>query len=433
MEPIEQTRRDKLAVLPNQLKSVLHSLRTRKRLLAYLSIVGPGLIAANAGNDAGGIATYASVGARYGYQLLWMIVLITISLGVVQEMCARMGAATGKGLSDLIREQFGVRWTFLIMLCLLVANTGTTISEFIGIAISMELIGVPRFLSVPVVAIGLWWLIVKGSYARAERIFLIMSTVFLGYITSAFLARPDWNAVASSLVHPQISYDRDYLMMFIATVGTTITPYMQIYIQSAVVEKGITMEDYALQRVDTYFGAIFSNLIALFIIISTAATLFVHNISIETAADAARALGPLAGRHAQTLFAVGLFGASMLAAAVLPLSTAYSLSEAFGFEKGVSKSFREAPVFMSIFSGLIALGAVVAMIPGLPLLKVLIMVQVINGLLLPAVLFSILLLINNRDVMGRYTNGPWQNLLGWGTAIFVSLLSITFVVAEIFF
>jgi Mn2+/Fe2+ NRAMP family transporter len=406
----------------------LKNLKSRYRLVAYLSILGPGLIAANAGNDAGGIATYAIVGARYGYQLIWMMIIITFSLGVVQEMCARMGAATGKGLSDLIREQFGVRWTTLIMLCLLVANTGTTVSEFIGVAASMEILHVPRYISVPLVSVVLWWLIVKGSYHYAERVFLLMTTIFLGYIISAFLARPDWNGVLSAAIRPHYSTDPDYLMLFVATVGTTITPYMQIYIQSSVVEKGITMKDYWIEKIDTYAGVVFSNVIATFIIISTAATLYTHKIPIETAADAARALGPLAGQYAQILFAVGLFGASMLAAAILPLSTAYSLSEAFGFEKGISNSFREAPIFMSIFTGLILFGAVIAMIPGLPFIRVLLMVQVVNGLLLPVVLISILLLVNNREVMGEHINTRWQNILGWGTALFVSLLSIILVV-----
>jgi Mn2+/Fe2+ NRAMP family transporter len=405
----------------------LKHLKSRYRLIAILGILGPGLIAASAGNDAGGVATYAMVGARYGYQLLWIMIPITFSLGVVQEMCARMGAATGKGLSDLIRERFGVRWTTAIMFCLLIANTGTTISEFIGIAASMELLSVPRYLSVPIVAAGLWWLIVKGSYHYTERVFLLMTAIFLGYIFSAFLAKPDWSAIFSAVVRPQFSLDPDYLMLFVGTVGTTITPYMQIYIQSTVVEKGVTMEDYSLQRLDTYIGVIFANAIAFFIIVSTAATLYTHQIPIETAADAARSLGPLAGRYAQILFAVGLFGASMLAAAILPLSTAYSLSEAFGFEKGVSHSFREAPIFMSIFSGLIIFGAVIAIIPGLPLLRVLLLVQVMNGLILPVVLIAILLLVNNHEVMGENVNNRLQNILGWGTALLVSALSIILV------
>jgi Mn2+/Fe2+ NRAMP family transporter len=406
--------------------------KSKYRLAVYLSILGPGLIAASAGNDAGGIATYSTVGARYGYQLLWALIPITLSLGVVQEMCARMGAATGKGLSDLIREQFGVRWTTLIMFFVLVANAGTTISEFIGIGASMELLGVSRFISVPLVAAGLWWLIVKGSYRYTERIFLLMTTIFLGYIFSAFRAGPDWNSILSTMVRPKFSLAPDYLMMFIGLVGTTVTPYMQIYIQSTVVEKGITMENYSLERIDTYFGVIFANVIAFFIIVSTAATLYRYHIPIETAADAARALGPIAGQYAEILFAVGLFGASMLAAAILPLSTAYSLSEAFGFEKGISNSFREAPVFMSIFTGLITFGALVAILPGLPLLRVLLLVQVMNGLIMPVVLITILLLVNNREVMGEHVNNRGQNLLGWGTALIVGTLSIVLVIRSVF-
>jgi Mn2+/Fe2+ NRAMP family transporter len=390
------------------------------------------MIAASAGNDAGGIATFAAVGAEHGYTLLWILIPITISLGLVQEMCARMGAVTGKGLADLIRERFGVRWTAVVMLALLIANGGVTVSEFVGIAAATELFGVPRFISVPISAISIWWLVVKGSYQRVERAFLLMSLVFLSYIISAFLAKPDWGAVAVGLVKPGFSLDYAYLFTFVAIVGTTISPYMQVYVQSSVVEKGVTPEDYSRTRKDVWAGTILAILVVFFIVVSTAATLHKHGLHIESAADAARALKPLAGPYAEKLFAVGLFGASMLAAGVLPLATAYSISEALGFEKGVSRSFREAPIFIGVFTFLVAVGAAIAVIPNLPLIRVLLVTQVINGLLLPIILFAILRLVNDRELMGTYVNGPVYNLGAWLTAIIVTLLSILFILVTLF-
>ncbi|MBA3765480.1 MAG: divalent metal cation transporter [Acidobacteria bacterium] len=404
----------------------------RRGLIGYLAILGPGMIAANAGNDAGGIATFATVGAGRGYGLLWVLIPITISLGIVQEMCARMGAVTGKGLADLVRERFGVRWTALVMLALLIANGGVTVSEFVGIAAATELFGVPRYVSVPLAAMSIWWLVVKGSYRRVERVFLVLSLVFLGYIGSAFLARPAWGEVARAMVRPSWSFAPAYLFTFVAVVGTTISPYMQVFVQSSVVEKGVTVEDYALTRADVWTGTVFAIAIVFFIIVSTAATLHVHGIEIESAADAARALEPLAGRYAGLLFGVGLFGASMLAAGVLPLATAYSISEALGFEKGVSRSFREAPIFLGIFTFLVATGALVAVIPGLPLIRVLLVTQVMNGLLLPVLLFAILRLVNDRDLMGTHTNGLVYNIAAWLTAIVVSALSLLLIVTTIF-
>lgn len=398
----------------------------------YLAILGPGMITANAGNDAGGIATFASVGADFGYSLLWLLIPITISLGIVQEMCARMGAVTGKGLADLIRERFGVRWTALIMLALLVANAGVTVSEFVGIAAASELFGVSRFISVPLAAILVWTLIVKGSYKRVERAFLVMSLVFLGYIVSAFLSRPDWSAVAVGLVKPEFKLEHAFLFTFVAIVGTTISPYMQVYVQSSVVEKGVTAENYAKTKIDVWVGTIFAILIAFFIVVSTAATLHKAGIEVTSAGDAAHALRPLAGRYAETLFGIGLFGASMLAASVLPLATAYSISEALGYEKGVSRSFREAPIFLGTFTFLVAVGAAIAIVPNLPLIRVLLVTQVINGLLLPFVLFAILKLVNNRELMGRYVNGPLYNLAAWLTAIVVTLLSLLYILSTLF-
>ena len=404
----------------------------RRKLLAYLAILGPGMIAASAGNDAGGIATFAAVGAEQGYRLLWVLIPITISLGLVQEMCARMGAVTGKGLADLIRERFGVRWTAFVMLALLIANGGVTVSEFVGIAAATELFGIPRFLSVPLSAIGIWWLVVKSSYQRVERAFLLMSLVFLGYIVSAFLAKPDWSAVAVGLVKPTFSFDYAYLFTFVAIVGTTISPYMQVYVQSSVVEKGVTPEDYGRTKLDVWIGTMLAILVVFFIVVSTAATLHKHGLHIESAGDAARALEPFAGPYAEKLFAIGLFGASMLAAGVLPLATAYSISEALGFEKGVSRSFREAPIFLGVFTFLIAVGAAIAVIPGLPLIRVLLVTQVINGLLLPIILFAVLKLVNDRELMGAHVNSRLYNAGAWLTAIVVTLLSLLFIFVSLF-
>jgi len=411
-------------------RRVQRAVMSRRGVLAYLAVIGPGMVAANAGNDAGGIATYASAGADYGYTLLWTLIPLVVALGIVQETCARMGAVTGKGLSDLIREQFGVRWTVVVMAALLVANGGVTVSEFVGIAAAAELFGVPRYVAVPLAAFAVWWLVVKGSYRRVERIFLLMSLVFLGYVVSAFLAGPDWGAVGRGLTRPEVRADPGYLFTIVALIGTTISPYMQVFVQSSVVEKGVGSEDYALTRADVWVGTIFAISVAFFIMVATAAALHGSGVSIETAEDAARALEPLAGEHARTLFGVGLFGASMLAAGVLPLATAYSISEALGFEKGVSRSFREAPIFLGIFTFLIAVGGTVAIIPGLPLIDVLLVTQVINGLLLPVLLVSILRLVNRPELMGARTNGRLYNALSWLTVAVVSALSVLYIVTR---
>ncbi|HEV2881669.1 MAG TPA: Nramp family divalent metal transporter [Pyrinomonadaceae bacterium] len=413
---------------------VRRAVERRTGFIAYLAVIGPGMIAANAGNDAGGIATYSTSGAEFGYTLLWTFLPILVSLGLVQEMCARMGVVTGKGLADLIRERFGVRWTMVVMSALLAANAGVTVSEFVGIAAATELFGVPRQVSVPLAALSVWWLVVKGSYRRVERVFLLMSLVFLGYIVSAFLARPDWSEVARQMARPTLRFDNHYLFTLIALIGTTISPYMQVFVQSSVVEKGVGRDSYKLVRADVWVGTLFAMSIAFFIVISTAATLGAGNFAgtIETAADAARALAPLAGEYAGVLFAVGLFGASMLAAGVLPLATAYSISEALGFEKGVSRSFREAPIFIGIFTFLIAVGALIAIIPGLPLMRVLVVTQFINGLLLPVMLVAILRLAGDRKLMGEYANGAVYNVLAWLTVFIVSALSLVLAARTLF-
>jgi len=403
----------------------------RKRLWPYLRALGPGLLAASAGNDAGGIATYASAGASYGYSLLWALVLVSIFLGVVQEMSARLGAVTGKGFSDLVRESFTLRQTALILVTMLVANTGIIVSEFIGVAAGAELFGISRYIAVPLAAVFVWVLVTRGSYGWVERVFLLLSLAFLAYVGAAFLARPDWRTVLAETVHPYLRLDRGYFYLLIALIGTTISPYMQLYAESSVVEKGVTTEDYRYTLFDVIVGAVFSGLVAVFILVATAATLHPHGITIETAADAARALEPIAGPYARLLFALGLLGASLLAAGVLPLATTYMLSEALGIERGVSRSWSEAPVFMGIFTGLIVLGAAIALIPGLPLIPVLVGVYVLNGLLLPVELFAILRLVNDRELMGAHVNGSVYNLLAWAIAIGVSVLSLALIVMTV--
>ncbi|HKI02458.1 MAG TPA: Nramp family divalent metal transporter [Thermoanaerobaculia bacterium] len=403
----------------------------RKRLWPYLLALGPGLLAASAGNDAGGIATYASAGASYGYGLLWAMVIVTVCVGVVQEMSARMGAVTGKGFSDLVRETFTLRQTALILLTLLVANTGIIVSEFIGVAAAAELFGVSRYAAVPIAAVFVWLLVTRGSYGWVERIFLVLTLAFLAYIGAAFLAKPDWTAVLRGTIHPTLHFDRGYIHLLIALIGTTISPYMQLYVQSSVVEKGVTPEDYRYTRFDVIVGTLSAGIVAAFIIIATAATLHPRGIAVETAADAARALEPVAGEYAGWLFGLGLLGASLLAAGVLPLATTYMLSEALGFERGVSRSWSEAPIFMGILTGLILLGAVVALIPGLPLIKVLVGVYVLNGLLLPVELFAVLRLVNDPELMGPHVNGRIYNILAWTIAVAVSALSLVLIVMTV--
>ena len=403
----------------------------RRRIWPYLLALGPGLLAASAGNDAGGIATYASAGASYGYGMLWAMVIVTLFVGVVQEMSARLGAVTGKGFSDLVRENFSLRVTALILLTLFIANFGIIVSEFVGIAAAAELFGVSRYIAVPVAAALVWLLITRGSYDRVEKIFLALTLGFFAYIGAAVLARPDWGDVFWQTVRPTPKLEVGYLQLLIALIGTTISPYMQLYVQSSVVEKGVTPEEYRYTRVDVLAGTVFAGIVASFIIIATAATLFPRGITIGTASDAAVALEPVAGPYARVLFGLGLLGASLLAAGVLPLATTYVMSEALGFERGVSRSWSEAPIFMGLFTGLVVVGALLALIPGLPLIQVLVGVYVLNGLLLPIELFAILSLVNNQELMGQYTNRLGYNLLAWAIAIIVSLLSIALIVITI--
>lgn len=401
--------------------------RRDRRALALLAVLGPGLIAAMAGDDAGGIATYASVGADYGFTLLWALVLITISLCLIQEMAGRMGAVTGKGFAELVRERFGVRPTAFVMATLVIANAGLVVSEFAGIGAAAELFGISRYVAVPPMALLLWWLVTNGSYRRVEKAFLVLTLAFIAYPIAAILGKPQWSEVGRQVVQPSFHLSANYLTLFIALVGTTITPYMQLYIQSAVAERGPNV-DLNGAKLDAYTGSIISDVIAGFIIVATGATLFAAGAHVTTAEDAARALEPLAGGYAKIIFGLGLFGASMLAAGVLPLATAYSVTEAFGFEKGVSRTFREAPIFLGLFSGLIAVGAAIALIPGINIITLLVSTQVINGLLLPVILVAILLLVNDREIMGRHVNGRVYNLVAWITVIAVVALSTIYLV-----
>ncbi|MDO9390921.1 MAG: Nramp family divalent metal transporter [bacterium] len=380
------------------------------KLVLIFGIVGPGLITSFADNDAGGITTYSIAGARYGYSLLWMLLLITFVLAFFQEMVARLAAVTGKGLSDLIREEFGLRWTLFAMIVLLVANFTTTIANFAGIAASLEILGVSKYISVPVTALALWLLVVKGSYRFVERFFLIVALFFAAYVIAGFMAKPDWGLAVGSLVKPTLVWKADYWVIFIATIGTTITPWMQFYLQSSIVDKGITMKHYNYAKLDVFVGTFFTNFISFFIIVTCAATLFKAGIPVHNAEDAALALAPIAGKYSSVLFALGLFVASMMAASIVPLSTSYAICEAFGMETGINKNFSQAPIFFSLYTLLLILGGAAILIPGLPLIKVMLFAQTVQGVLLPIILIFILLLLNNRDVMGNHVNSKFYNI-----------------------
>ncbi len=403
--------------------------RWRIRLLLFLAVLGPGFITANVDNDSGGILTYSQAGAQYGYTLLWTMIPITIALIVVQEMCARMGVVTGKGLSDLIREEFGLRITFLIMVMLVVVNYTNVVTEFIGIAGSLHLFHVSKFISVPLCGMLVWILVLRGDYKSTEKIFLTASLVYIAYIFAGILAQPDWHESLRATVQlpaKSVWHDKAYIYMAIGVVGTTIAPWMQFYLQSSIVEKGIGVKDYPASRLDVIVGCFFTDLIAWFIIVACAATLFVHGMGeIKVAADAAEAMRPLAGDYAFVLFAFGLFNASLFAASILPISTAYTVCEGLGVESGVDKSFSEAPFFYWLYSLLIAGGAVtVLVLPDAQLINVAIFSQVLNGVLLPVIIILMLLLINRSDLMGKYKNSPLWNWIAWGTSIIVIVMTL---------
>ncbi len=394
-----------------------------RRLSVFLiALAGPGLIAANAGNDAGGIATYASAGAQYGYRTLFFMLLVTVALVVVQEMCARLGAYTGEGLGSLIREQFSLRMSALALGAFIVANVGLVVSEFAGIAAALSLFNVSRFVSIPIAAILIWSLVVFGSYRRVERIFLVLSLAFLTYPVAALLAHPKVNEVTSQLLLPHFLFTKGFLLLGVALIGTTITPYMQFYIAAAVPDKGIGPNEYKRVRINTVFGSVFANLISIFIIIATAATLRVR-APLGSAADAAQALKPVAGPFAEQLFGLGLLGASVLAAAVVPLSTAYAVSEAIGSERSVGKRFREAPIFISLFTAQIIIGASVALIPS-NLINTLINAQILNGVITPIILTYILILANKKSLLGSAVNGRLFRLVATICIVVISILSL---------
>lgn len=387
--------------------------RGRRGLLAFLAVMGPGLIAGIAGNDAGGVTTYSVIGAETGLTLLWLFPITLVILAIVQEMAARLGVVTGQGLSDLIRDRFGVRWTAFAMLVLLVANVANTVAQFSGASAALEIFGVPRLLTVPVTAIAIWALVLFASYRSVERVFLSVAVVFITYIASAILADPDWGAVGRAFVTPTLDLAPSALLLIVAFVGTTITPYMQFYLQSAVAEKGISEDELRLEQVDAIGGALWTNTIAVFIVVATASTIFVAGGSIATAADAATGLEPVAGSLATTLFAVGLFGASVLAATIMPISTAFVICEAFGWESGVGKRLRDAPAFFGIYTFVLFLGALIVLLPGIDPIPVIIASQNLQGLLLPIVLVFMVLLVNDKRLMGRHRNGRRMNLLAW--------------------
>jgi Mn2+/Fe2+ NRAMP family transporter len=401
---------------------------TLTRIIIFLSIMGPGIITASVDNDAGGITTYSLAGSQFGYVLLWTFIPITIALAIIQEMGVRMGVVSGKGLASLIRERAGVRITFFLMFALLLTNFGNTLAEFSGIAVSAGIFGVSRLIALPLAAVFVWGLVVKGSYKSVEKIFLAASLLYVSYILAGLLAHPDWNQAALRVALPQISFNQAYLAMLIGLVGTTIAPWMQFYIQSSIVEKGVPVKDLIYSRIDAFTGAIIVNIVAFFIVVMCAATIFTNGVQVNNVADVSAALLPLAGQYAGVLFAFGLLNASLFAASILPLSTAYVVSEGLGLEAGVSKSFSEAPAFHGLYVGIIAVSALVIMIPDVPLLSILYVSQVINGILLPIVLIFMLVIVNDKRVMGDHVNSKIYNYITWTTVVIMIGLSVGLIV-----
>jgi len=392
------------------------------------AIIGPGIIGAAAGNDAGGVTTYAYAGAEYGYGLLWSVVVFTIALVVVQEMCARLGVVSGKGLADLVRESYGVKITFFILVGLLLANFATVVAEFAGIAASLEIFSIPRYVSVPTAACVVWVLITQANYRIVEKVLFVGAAIFIAYIISGLLAKPDWGEVMKNAIVPHIEFSKTYVILFTGIVGTTVAPWMQFYVQAAVVEKGVSIEDYKYTKIDIIAGSVTAGVVAFFIMVASSATLFTNGVHIETAAEAAVALEPFAGRFATILFAGGLLNASLLGAMIVPIATAYYICEGLGFESGLNKKFKEAPWFNGIFTALIFLGAIPALFPNAPLIDIMLASQVINGVLLAPVLICIMLLINKKWLMGEYVNGKLYNIFVWGVVGFLTILSVAVVV-----
>jgi len=408
--------------------------RFRANLLIFLSVLGPGIITASANNDAGGIYTYSVAGAQFGYSLLWTLVPITVALVVVQEMVARMGVATGKGLADLIREESGFRTTFLLLGLLLIANLGNTISEFAGLATGMSIFGVSRYIAVPLGALLVWALVIKGTYRMVEKVFLVACVFYVAYLISGFLARPDWKTAMSSAAVPSLRFDSGYLYMIIGLVGTTITPWMQFYLQSAVVEKGVKLENYPQSRWDVIIGCIMTDVVAFFIIVACAATIYVSGQrEIADAGDAALALAPLAGQFASALFAFGLINASLFSSSILPLATAYYVCEGLGLESGINKRVHEAPAFYSLYTGLIFVGALaVLVLSESKQIPIILLSQVANGIMLPFVLIFMLRLCNREDLMGEYRNTRLFNVIAWITCVVMITLTLLLVISAFF-
>jgi len=401
--------------------------RFRYHLLVFFAVLGPGFITAVVDNDSGGIYTYSAAGAKYGYLPLWTLLPITVVLIITQEMCSRMGAVTGKGLSDLIREEFGLRMTFLLMAVLVLANLTNVMAEFAGIASSLELFHVSRYISVPLAAMAVWFLVVKGNYRSVEKIFLFACVFYVTYVISGILVKPDWKEAALYSVKPVLMLDSGYIYMLIGMVGTTIAPWMQFYLQAAVVEKGITAKEYAESRIEVIVGCMMTSVIAFFIIVACAGAIWsVRPRDIQDAGEAALGLRPF-GEYAFLLFSAGLFNASIFAACILPLSTAYSVCEGLGFEAGVNKRMREAPVFYFLYTLLIVVGAGVVLIPGFPLVRMILLSQVLNGVLLPFVLIFMILLINRQDLMGEWVNPRWFNQVSWITVVVMIGLTLALV------
>lgn len=414
-----------------------------RMLLMFLSIIGPGIITANADNDVGGISTYGLAGAQFGYTLLWLLIPVTIALIVTQEMCARMGAITGKGLADLIRENFGVKVTFWVFVLFVLGDLGNTAAEFAGVATASPILQtyVPflsEYVMVPAAAALVFFTVTRGSYKVVERVFFGFCLVYLSYVVSAIVVHPNWHAVLTQTIFPHFKPTNAYILMAIAVIGTTISPWMQFYIQAAIVDKGVTKAEYKYSRVDVVVGSVITDIIAFFIIVASAATIFIHNqhtthpIIISDAGDIAAALVPLAGKFASLLFAIGLLNAAIFTASILPLSTAYYVCEAFGFERGVDNSFKRAPIFYSLYLALIVIGGGVVLIPGSPWLAIIFYSQVVNGALLPIVLVLMLLLINNKRLMGAWTNGVAFNVIAWATVVIVGFLTLVSTLQLIF-
>lgn len=400
----------------------------RKKIVIFLSVMGPGIITANVDNDASGIATYSVAGARFGYALLWTLIPTTIALVVIQEMVARMGAITEKGLSDLIRENYGIKSTFFMMTVLFIANFGNTVANFAGWAASMEIIGFSKYLMVPLGALSIWALVIKGNYRFVERILLFACLLYFGYVISGFMSKPSWPDVLRSTLIPQMQWNPEFIILSIGIIGTTITPWMQFYLQSSIAEKGIRKEEYKASRLDVLIGCSITDIISFFVIVTCATTLFPYGIRIHEASEAALALKPLAGNYAYLMFAVSLANAALLGAIIVPLATAYYICEAMGWERGVNKTFKEAPQFMWIYTFMIVSAALLVLIPSAPLVFLMVTSAVLNGLLLPFVLIYALSLVNNKKIMGEYVNPRSYNIISWGTVAVLTGLAIFFVI-----